>query len=179
MTEAEAVGTLDTLGPSDQVLVSGSPRTDLVTQLPETAGGVVVAAVRSEPDEIEASLRAAGLDPEGATVVPVGLEAPGYAGPLSVTDTVRPTNLGKVGLLLSRALDEAAGERWVVVDDLSILLMYCERDRVVRFLEAVTRRVRARPARGLYGLVRSSVAEETYDRLRGLCDDEIDLHGRG
>lgn len=179
MTEAETVGALDALGPSDQVLVSGSPRTDLVAELPGTAGDVVVVAVRSEPEEIEASLRVTGLDPERATVVPVGLESPGYQGPLSVTDTVRPTNLGKVGLLLSRAVDEAAGEPWLVVDDLSILLMYCERDRVARFLEAVTRRIRARPARGLFGVVRSSMSEETYARLRALCDDEIDLQGRG
>lgn len=177
MAEGELAPALDALDPDAQVLVSLAPRTDLLSRLPETAGDVVVLAVRSDPVEIEAGLRAAGVDPARATVVPIGLGGSDYDGPLTVTDGVSPTNLGKVGLRFSRALEATGEAPWVVVDDLSVLLMYCERERVERFLGAVVKRVRVRPARGLYGLVRDAVGEESYARLRARCDAELDLRG--
>lgn len=179
MAESEAVETIEGLDPAAQLLVSLAPRTDLVSRLPASAGDVVVIAVRSEPVEIEAGLRAAGADPGRATVVPVGLGDTDYEGPMAVTDSVSPTNLGKVGLLFSRALEATGEEPWVVADDLSILLMYCDRGRTERFLGAVAKRARARPARGLYGLVRGAVGEETYADLLERCDAELDLRGGG
>lgn len=175
MAEADQLDALAALEPTDQVLAAIDTRTDLVTYLPKSAGDVVLVAVRDDPGEVETILRGRGFALDRVTVVPVGLDTTGYDGRMDVLDTVRPSNLGKVGMLLSRALKEATDGPWLVLDDLSILLLYAERERVIRFLEAVTDHARSRPARGFYGVVRDAVTDETFARLQTVMDTTVEL----
>ncbi|MFC4553066.1 MULTISPECIES: DUF835 domain-containing protein [Halorussus] len=163
--------------PGVQSLVRTPSGADPLSALPERAyDNLLVVATRDHPNKIEHRLERAGLDGAGVGVVPAIPAATEYRGDLWTTDPVRPDDLTGIGMRFSdavRHVEEDAG--WVFVDSLGVLLMYADDDRVCRFFQTLVGRVRARGARGVYCVDPAAVADETYERLRGLCDAECEL----
>ncbi|MFC7082598.1 DUF7504 family protein [Halorussus caseinilyticus] len=66
------------------------------------------------------------------------------------------------------------GNGWVLVDGLGVLLVYADDVRVCRFFQTLTNRIRARDVPGVYRANPDVIADETYERLRTMCDVEYE-----
>ncbi|UPW00936.1 hypothetical protein M0R88_02255 [Halorussus gelatinilyticus] len=160
-----------------QTLVRTPTDADPLAALPTRATDtLLVVSARDHPKRLEAKLERAGHDPANAGVVPVVPAARDYDGDLWTTDPVRPNDLTGIAMRFSDAIRHVEpGTGWVVLDALGVLLMYADSDRVCQFFQTMTNRVRAREVRGVYGANPDAISDETFERLRSMCDREHDL----
>ena len=160
--------------PGTQSLVRVAPGEAPLAALPDRAyENLLVVATKSQPNRVERRLRADGRSVENVGVVPVAPIDANYAGDLWTTDSVRPDDLTGIGMRFSDAIEHVERDTgWVCIDALSVLFMYADDVRVCRFLQTLVGRARARNVRGVYCVNPTAVGDETYERLRGLCDVE-------
>ena len=160
-----------------QTLVRTPTDADPLAALPTRATEtLLVVSARDHPKRLEARLERAGFDPANAGVVPVVPVTDDYDGRLWATDPVHPNDLTGVAMRFSDAIAHVESESGVVLlDALGVLLMYADADRVCQFFQTMTNRVRAREVRGAYGANPDAIPDETFERLRSMCDAECDL----
>lgn len=163
--------------PGTQSLVRVAPGENPLSALPERAyENLLVLATKSQPNRIERRLTDDGRTVQNVGVVPVAPVASDYGGDLWTTDSVQPGDLTGIGMRFSDAIEHVERNAgWVFVDALSVLFMYADDVRVCRFFQTLAGRARARGVQGVYCVNPTAVGEETYERLRGLCDVECDM----
>lgn len=167
----------DSFGPAGTQTVVRTPSdADPLAVLPDRAfDNLLVVAARDHPNKIETRLERRGHDPSSVGVVPVVPAASEYEGDLWTTDPISPDDLTGLGMRFSDAIRHVeSGTGWVLVDALGVLLMYSEESRVCRFFQTLTNRVRAREVHGAYCVNPDAIADETYERLRAMCDAEYE-----
>ena len=164
-------------GAGTQTLVRTPADADPVAALPERAfENLLVVSARDHPNRLQTRLERAGRDPGAVGVVPVVPAADEYDGDLWTTDPVDPDDLTGLAMRFSDAMRHVEpGSGWVLADALGVLLVYADDARVCRFFQTLTNRVRARDVRGVYCANPDAVADETYERLRAMCDAEYAL----
>lgn len=172
---AEPTGAFAAAG--SQTLVRTPTDGDPLAALPERAyDNLLVVSARDHPKRLETRLERAGHDPADVGVVPVVPAADNYDGALWTTDPVDPSDLTGIAMRFSDAIEHVESRTgWVAVDALGVLLMYADTDRVCRFFQTLTNRVRAREVNGVYGANPDAIDDETYEQLRAMCDAEYDL----
>lgn len=175
MTDAEHE-TISSVAPGTQALVD-TARGIPLDELPGDAyENLLVVSTTQTPQKVEAAIERGGGDPADVGVVPVAGSQSDYDGPLWTTDRVDPSDLTGLSMRFSDAARYLQpGRGWVVVDNLTVLLMYAPERRVYRFLSAMTSTLRDRDVRGYYGVVRTAMNDETYEQLRGLAGEELAL----
>ena len=163
--------------PGTQAIAPVSPNDEPLLALPPPAyQNLLVISTRRAPGRIETALQRAGYDPARVGVVPVSTAWSEYDGPLWVTDPVGPSDLTGIAIRVSEAAQHLApGRGWMVLDALTPLLMYSEASRVHRFINTTMRNLSARDVRGVYCLCPDALDDQTVERFRSLCDNEIDL----
>lgn len=180
-TGAAAVGDEPADGPfagvGTQTLVRTPTDADPVSALPERAfENLLVVSARDHPNRLETRLERAGHDPADVGVVPVAPAMDEYDGALWTTDPVSPDDLTGLAMRLSDAMQHVEpGNGWVLADALGVLLVYADDSRVCRFFQMLTDRVRAREVRGAYCANPDAMADESYERLRAMCDAEYEV----
>ncbi|NHN59693.1 MULTISPECIES: hypothetical protein [Halorussus] len=160
-----------------QTLVRTPADADPVAALPERAfENLLVVSARDHPNRLQTRIEGAGHDPAAVGAVPVLPAAEEYDGALWTTDPVDPDDLTGLAMRLSDAMRHVEpGTGWVLADALGVLLVYADDSRVCRFFQTLTTRGRARDVRGVYCVNPDAVADETYERLRAMCDAEYSL----
>ncbi|QDX40366.1 hypothetical protein [Salarchaeum sp. JOR-1] len=159
--------------PGAQLLVSRSNQSAAIAPLPTDADRILVATYRDTPNRLERRLSDHGIDPRTVTVIPVSGTDLDYAGPLTVTDRVAPSDLTGLGIRLSNTIDDLHAGDWLYVRGLSAALMYVTSDRLYRFLDFLTRAARERDLRGAYEFYRPALSDTVHARFRTLFDDEL------
>lgn len=146
-----------------------------LSALPDEAfENLLVISIANSPSEIEAAIQRRGGDPSKAGVIPVSGSQRRYDGPLWTAKTVSPSDLTGISIEFSTAMEHVKpDEGWVVLDSINMLLMYAPEDRVHRFVNSIVSSVRKRNVRGVYSIVQQTVTDETYDRFKGLFDEEV------
>lgn len=154
-----------------------SPDDEPLLALPQPAyQNLLVISTRLTPGRIESMLRTAGKHARNVGVVPVTAAPTEYDGPLWTTESVRPVDLTGLGIHVSQAARHLEpGRGWVLLDSLTMLLMYAESTRVHRFTNTMMRNLAARNIRGIYCLCPDAVPDQTVERFRSLGDTELDL----
>ncbi|WP_137284982.1 DUF7504 family protein [Halorussus salinisoli] len=160
-----------------QTLVRTPTDADPFSALPERAfDNLLVVSARDHPKRLQTRLERAGHGSANVGVVPVVPTVDEYDGDLWTTDSVDPDDLTGLAMRFSDAVRHAEPRNgWVVADGLGVLLVYADDARVCRFFQTLTNRVRARDVRGVYCANPNAIADETYERLRAMCDAEYEL----
>lgn len=146
-----------------------------LSRLPSDAfADLLVLSATRPPNTVERTIREAGGNSSSVTVVPISSDAVRYDGPLRTTPRVDPADLTGISMQVSAVLESVAGsDAWIVVDNLTVLLMYADPHRFLRFTHWLVGRARASDRRGVYALVRGTVSDDRYDQLRRLFDGEV------
>lgn len=167
---------LAALAPGDQALVSVAGQQFQYDRLPESAfGNLLVLSVGRNPTKSQRTLEGRGVNPRSVGVVPVSGSDIGYDGPMWVSERVSPMDFTGISMQFTRAFEHSKpDEDWVLVDSVSILLMYADVDRVFRLLDSIAGACRAKNVRGVFVIDRNAVTEETANRLAGLVDVVLD-----
>jgi hypothetical protein len=168
---ADAAGTLD-VEPGEQVLVSlGGEKFDY-GRFPETAfENLLVLSVGRNPRQIERALDPLDVNPRSVGVVPVTGSSISYDGPMWTSNRVSPMDLTGISIEFTRGFEHLhEGRGWVLVDSVSILLMYADVDRLYRLLDSMVTACRQKQVRGVFVVDADAVASETMSRLEGLFD---------
>jgi hypothetical protein len=155
-------------------LTNGSFRVD---QLPEAAfENLLVVSLGTGPRRIEEAVREAGHEPKKVGVVPVSGTELSYDGPMWTSDRVGPNDLTGISIRVGQGLEYVKpGEGWVVLDSLTVLLMYNETDRVYRLVNSIASNVRNRNAHRVFTIVRDATSDDSYGQFRNLFDREMPL----
>jgi len=169
------VGTELTAEPGSQILLSLSSMQSPLTLLPPDARRNLIVVSSEPPTNIAETVTAVVDDLDTVAHVPISGSETEYSGPMWTCDPLVPDDLTGLSMRLSRAF-EALGqaEGYLLVENLSVFLLYAAHARVIRFLDHVTGLAEDHGITGVYGLVGDAVDEETYDRLRLTVDTEID-----
>lgn len=167
------------LAPGTQAIAPVSADADPLSALPSQAyRNLLVISTRQTPKRVEATLRRVDHDATNVGVVPVSAAPTDYDGPLWTTEPVQPADLTGIAIRTSEALRYLEpGRGWVLLDSLTLLLMYADESRVHRFTNALMRNLSSKKVRGIYCLCPDAVEERTVERFRTLGTDEIDLDG--
>lgn len=170
-------GPFDDLPSGGQALALIDMGSGLLSTLPDRAfDDLLLITLRTRPREVERAIREHGGDPATAGLVSVDTSDSPYDGPLRLVRSVRPNDLTGLSIAVSEGLKRLdPGDGWVVLDNLSILLIYTGIGPMTRFFHLMTGYVRNLPARGVYAMARDAVKEGTYNQFRQFCDVEIDL----
>jgi hypothetical protein len=159
------------LDPGEQALVSVPSMGSPLNVLPDEAfENLLVVSATASPGRVEAVVERRGGDPNKVGVVRVTGSPSEYDGPIWTTDPVDPSDLTGISIRVSTAMEYVTRGGWVVVDNVNVLLMYGREEQVFRLLDSVVSNAREKEARGAYCTVRDAVTDETYGRLRDLCD---------
>jgi hypothetical protein len=167
---------LQALGPGDQALMSLPGQKFDYGRLPESAfGNLLVLSVGRNPGKIQRALEALGANPRSVGVVPVSGSSIDYDGPMWVADRVSPMDFTGISIQFTRAFQHSKpDEGWVLVDSVSILLMYADVDRVYRLLDSIVGACRSKNVRGVFVIDRTAVTDETANRLSSLVDTVLE-----
>lgn len=167
------------IAPGTQVLALVDAAVDPLAALPSVAyRDLLVVSTRQHPGRIETTLRRIGSTPSNVSVVPVSATAVEYDGPLWTTEPVRPADLTGIGIRVNQAMERLSpGSGWVLLDALTLLLMYAEPARIHRFTNVLANNLAARNLRGVYCLSPNAVEDRVVERFRTLCDAQIELEG--
>lgn len=159
----------------EQTLVSIDTMSSVVRELPPSAFENLLVASPASPSKVERAIDAAGGDPGRCGHIPITGSPVSYDGELWTTKSVSPSDLTGISMRYSKAMRHvASGTGWFCFDNLQLLLMYAERDRVTAFISELTGRTRQREVTGVYGIARETVDDETYESLRGQFDGVVD-----
>lgn len=163
------------LAPGTQALATVTPDAEPLLALPPPAyRNLLVISMRHAPGRVESLLRRGGHDFDGIGVVPVTAASIDYDGPLPAAERVSPTDLTGIGIQITEVAAHFDGG-WVLLDALTLLLMYAESSRVHRFTSTLMGNLAARNVRGVYCLCPDAVEDATVEQFRSLFDAEIDL----
>lgn len=164
--------TLENLRPGGQALVSLTGQKFDYGCLPESAfSNLLVLSVGRNPRKIQRALEAQGADSRSVGVVPVSGSSIDYDGPMWVADRVSPMDFTGISIQFTNAFQHSKpDEGWVLVDSVSILLMYADVDRVYRLLDSIVGACRSKNVRGVFVIDRTAVTDETANRLSSLVD---------
>lgn len=167
----EATGLTD-LAPGEQALVSLSGQKFDYGRLQESAfDNLLVLSVGRNPTQIQRALESLDHDPRSVGVVPVSGSSISYDGPMWTGQRVSPMDFTGISIQFTRGFEHVKpDEGWVLVDSVSILLMYADVDRVYRLLDSIVAACREKNVRGVYVVDGDAVTDETMNRLRGLFD---------
>lgn len=159
-----------------QILVNASRGLDL-RALPERAyRNLLVVTTVQTPGRVETAVEDVGADPSDVGVIPVSGSGSSYRGPMWVADRVEPSDLTGLSMRFSDAVRYLqSGTGWVVLDNITVLLMYAPTENVYRLTSSIVSELRSREVVGLYGCVRSAMNDETYQQFRGLYDESRSL----
>jgi len=175
MSESASDGEI-TLDEGEQTVCLIDAMDEPLRHLPRDAfDSLLVVSTSGAPARVEEAVRDAGADPSDALVVPVSGGAVRYDGPLRVADRVAPSDMTGVGVRFTEGLRRLDGERWVVIDNFNVFLMYADEKRVYRFMDSLSSKAREHEARGVYCTVRDALADKTHHTFRNLFDTETDL----
>lgn len=167
---------LDDVLAGDQVMLDTNRGLTLDRVPPDAYQNLLVVTTTHTPQRIESAVEAGGGNPSDVGVIPVSGSGSNYDGPLWTADRVDPSDLTGLSMRFSDAARYLQpGEGWVLVDNVTVLLMYAPEEHVYRLLSSLTSYLRGRDIRGLYGVVRSAMDDETYQRFRGIFDDDRSL----
>lgn len=177
--EGKAIGATDDLSDveaGEQVLVVLDEGKFDYGLLPADAlENLFVVSVGRTPDQVESAVRDHGGNPRQVGVVPVLGSETSYDGPLWTANRVGPNDLTGISIEFSRGVGHLTPEKgWLLVDSVSILLMYAGVDRVFRLLDSFTTSCRSRDVRGVYVVSGGAMTDATMSSLRGLFDRVID-----
>lgn len=163
----------DEVHSGDQVMLDTDRGLTLDRLPPEAHQNLLVVTTTHTPQRIQSAVEAGGGKPSDVGVIPVSGSGSNYAGSLWTADRVDPSDLTGLSMRFSDAARYLQpGEGWVLVDNFTVLLMYAPEENVYRLLSSLTSYLRGREIRGLYGVVQSAMDKETYQRFRGLFDDD-------
>lgn len=177
MSESDgAPDRLAALAAGEQVLVSLAGQKFDYGGLPESAfENLLVLSVGRTPKQVERALDGRGVDPQRVGVVPVTGTGVDYDGPLWTANRVSPMDFTGISIEFTRAFEHLEpGRGWVVVDSLSILLMYADVDRVARLLDSIAGACRSQDVRGVYVVDGNAVTGDTRSRLVSLVDRVVE-----
>lgn len=170
--QAAAGGEFLDVDPGEQVLVSlGGEKFDY-GRFPEQAfENLLVLSVGRNPRQIDRALTDIDVDPRSVGVVPVTGSSISYDGTMWTSNRVSPMDLTGISIEFTRGFEHLhEGRGWVLVDSVSILLMYADVDRLYRLLDSMVSACRQKDVRGVFVVDADAVAPETMDRLEGLFD---------
>lgn len=169
----------DPLAPGMQAIAPVSADADPLSALPPQAyRNLLVISTRQTPNRVEATLRRLDHDATNVGVIPVSAAPTDYDGPLWTTEPVQPADLTGIAIRTSEAIRYLEpGRGWVLLDALTLLLMYADESRVHRFTNALMRNLASMNVRGIYCLCPDAVEERTVERFRAIGFAEIDLDG--
>lgn len=92
-----------------------------------------------------------------------------------VNERVSPMEFTGISMQFTRAFEHCKpDEGWVLVDNVSILLMYAEVDRVHPLLDSIVGACCANNVPGVFVIDRIAVTDETANRLASLVDVVLD-----
>ena len=149
-------------------------------------GLVLISFVESADDRLAAVSQLPG-DSRGVSLVCMGdytraasadtTTLPTPLGEATVTAIADATDLFRLGVHASRALEEANGRPALCLHSVSALIGLVDLQRVFRFLHVLSRRVQSVDGRAHYHLDPSAVDDRTYATLRPLFDVVVRLDG--
>ena len=166
------------LPPGTQALAPVEADAEPLLGLPPPAyRNLLIITTRHAPGRVESLLQRAGHDLDGIGIVPVTATSIDYDGPLPTAESVRPADLTGIGIQVSEVASHFEGG-WVLLDSLTLLLMYAEASRVHRFTSTLMGNLTARNTRGVYCLCPNAADDATVEQFRSLFDTELDLDRR-
>lgn len=144
--------------------------------LPERAfENLLVVSIGRNPRQVERNLKRRGVSPRNVGVVPITGSSVDYDGPMWTSNRVSPMDFTGISIEFNRGFAHLKpGTGWVLVDSVSILLMYAEADRVYRLLDSIAGACRERDVTGVYTADGNAVTDETMNRFRGLYDGFVE-----
>jgi len=164
------------IDPGSQVLVSTDSLHPSVSLLPPRAYDHLLIVSTKSPVRIERAVRGVGGDISNVGHIPLGSTPLEYDGPMWTGRRTGPSDLTGLSMQYSRALDALEPEHgWVLFDNFNTLLLYSDEDRVVRFLNYLTRQTSDAEVRGVYTVVRNAVDDDTYAALSNAVDSSLDV----
>ena len=167
---------LDALAPGEQALVEAGGLTDVLAALPDAAFENLLLVSVTHPSRIERAVTDRGFEARRVGVVPVTASELSYDGPLWTANPVSPSDLTGISIEFDRGLRHVRpGVGWVVLDNLTTLLMYANQERLYRLVSTLVTHVRNREARGVALLVPGTVEERTTSTFRSLYDRDCTL----
>lgn len=167
---------LDEVTPGEQVMLDTERGFTLDRLPPVVYENLLVVTTTQTPRRIQSAVESGGGDPSDVGVIPVSGSGSTYDGPLWTAERVDPSDLTGLSMRFSEAaryLQQGAG--WVLVDNVTVLLMYAPEEHVYRLLSSMTAYLRDRDVRGLYGAVPTAMDDSTYQRFLGMFDDDRPL----
>ena len=173
--DGEREDSLD-IEPGAQVLAATRPMDSALARLPpESLENLLVVSIGRDPADIERSVLRRQGQPKKVGVVPVSATPVESDVGLWTAPRISPGDLTGISIGIARGLEHVRPGGAVLVDDLSVLLMYADESRVYRLLMELAARCRSKGARGVYAFSRDAVDGDTYERFRSLVDVEADL----
>lgn len=171
-TETDQPTPLGGLDPGDQVLVATTGGKFDYDQLPATAlENLLVLSVGRSPKQIQRALEARNANPRRVGVVPISGSSVAYDGPMWTSSRVSPMDFTGISIEFNRGFAHLPPETgWVLVDSVSVLLMYADVNRVYRLVDSMVGACRERGVTGVYVVDENAVTEETMNRFTGLFD---------
>jgi hypothetical protein len=171
--EQEQEGRVDA---GQQVLASFTSMGSPLSSLPPGAYRNLLVVSTKSPGHVEGRLAELGVSAANVGLIPLAGSEYEYDGALWTTDAIRPNDPTGLSVAVTSAMEHLApGAGWLLVEDLNVLAMYVEEETVCRLLSHLAKQARKRNVRGVYGVVRSAISEETYGNYRQAVDAELDL----
>jgi hypothetical protein len=159
-----------------QALVACDSLQPSLSLLPPSAYGNLLVVSPKSPRAVERTIRESGGDVEKVGHLPLASTAHGYDGPMWTAEAIDPSDLTGLSMQYSRAIEALAADHgWVLFDEFNALLLYCDGDRVVRFLDHTARQTREADLRGVYTVVRDAMDDRTFASLRNVVDTDVDV----
>lgn len=89
--------------------------------------------------------------------------------------TVNPENLTELSISISKLLKEMPEPRVIHLDSVSALYIFNQSDKVEAFTQFLIRKLKAEKAGLILVSVKKEIDEKSLQRLRSLCDRELEL----
>jgi len=170
----ENTGTLPEESDRQSLVTIPSMSTGL-TELPERGFENLLVVSPWAPGRVESALRDRGVPVGNCGQIPVNGSSVRYDGPLWTTEAVSPADLTGLSMRYCEAMRHVEpGDGWVLIDNVQVLLMYADADRVVRLLRRLTRQARERDVTGVVAVDRSAVESRTLATLGQLVGTVVE-----
>ncbi len=158
-----------------QALVTVPSMSTGLTELPERGFENLLVVSPWSPARVESALRDRGVPVGNCGLIPLNGSPVRYDGPLWTTEAVSPADLTGLSMRYCEAMRHVEpGEGWVLIDNVQVLLMYADAERVVRLLDRLTRQARERDVTGAVTVDRSAVESRTLATLGQLVGTVVE-----
>jgi hypothetical protein len=146
-----------------------------LAELPERGCENLLVVSPWSPGRVESALRDRGVPVGNCGLIPVNGSPVRYDGPLWTTEAVSPADLTGLSMRYCEAMRHVEpGDGWVLIDNVQVLLMYVDAERVVRLLDRLTRQARERDVTGVVAVDRSAVETRTLATLGQLVGTVVE-----